>query len=132
MIEHRDSTANIEPRQLTEFFQDWLSLLSSEKHLEMLNKSDIVILAFDTEANRVVGFVTALTDFVQAAFISLLEVIPSYREQGIGTELMKRMLARLENVTAIDLTCNPELQPFYARLNMLPSVGMIIRNDRKR
>mgnify|MGYP001799435567 CR=1 FL=1 len=119
MIEHRDSTANIEPRQLTEFFQDWRSPLSSEKHLEVLNKSDIVILAFDTEANRVVGFVTALTDFVQAAFISLLEVIPSYREQGIGTELMKRMLARLENVTAIDLTCNPELQPFYARLNML-------------
>lgn len=86
----------------------------------MINKSEQQILQK--------GFVTALTDYSQAAFILLLEVIPSYRNRGIGSELMRRMLAKLENVTAIDLTCNPDLQPFYAKLGMQPSVGMIIRN----
>ncbi len=128
MIEYRDSAANIKPEQLTEFCQGWRRPLSSEKHLEVLNKSDIVILAFDIDANRVVGFVTALTDFVQAAFISLLGVVPSYRGQGIDTEMMRQMLAKLENIAAVDLTCNPELQPFYTRLNMSPSVGMVVRN----
>ena len=86
------------------------------------------MLAIDEESRRVVGFVTALTDGVQAAFIPLLEVLPEYRGRGIGSELMRRVLGLLSDLTAIDLTCRPELQPFYARFGMQPSVGAILRN----
>ena len=38
------------------------------------------------------------------------------------------MLARLEGIPAIDLMCDPELQAFYRRFGMHPSVGLIVRN----
>lgn len=75
-----------------------------------------------------VGFVTAISDGVQSAFIPLLEVLPSYRGKGIGTELMFRILKKLGRIPAIDLTCDPGLQGFYARFGMVPSVGMVIRS----
>jgi len=128
MIEYRDTTVGVTPDKLSEFCKGWRNPLSSEQHLKVLNKSDLVILAVDSDTGRVVGFITALTDYVQAAFISLLEVTPSYRKQGIGTQLMRRMLVQLEGIPAIDLTCNPDVQPFYAKLGMQPSVGMVMRN----
>lgn len=86
------------------------------------------MLAVDERSGHVVGFVTALTDGVQAVFIPLLEVLPDYRGQGVGSELMRRVLGLLSDLTAVDLTCRPELQPFYARFGMQPSVGAVLRN----
>ena len=40
------------------------------------------------------GFVTALSDGDFAAFIPLLEVFPEYHGQGVGSELVTRLLAR--------------------------------------
>jgi ribosomal protein S18 acetylase RimI-like enzyme len=85
------------------------------------------VLAVDEHSGRVVGFVTALTDGVQAAFIPLLEVLPEHRGQGVGSELMRRVLDRLADLPAVDLTCRPEMQAFYARFEMRPSVGAVLR-----
>jgi hypothetical protein len=38
------------------------------------------------------------------------------------------MLEKLNGIPAIDLTCDAELQKFYSRFGMIPSVGMVIRN----
>lgn len=107
------------------------SPLTPQIHLKLLENSYAFVLALDPEMNRVVGFINALSDGVQAAFIPLLEVVPGYQRRGIGSELLKRMLARLEAIPNIDLTCDPELQPFYARFGMQPSHGMVIRRYKK-
>jgi len=75
----------------------------------------------------VVGFVNALTGEVQTAFIPLLEVLPAFRRRGIGSELMRQMLRTLASIPCVDLTCDPELRPFYERLGMMRSVGMVGR-----
>ena len=126
-IEYTDSPDGITPRMLHGFFVGWRSPRTAEEHLEILAGSDHVLLAIDTESRRVIGFATALTDGVQAAFIPLLEVLPEYQRDGIGTELMRRLLEKLRPIPCVDLTCDPQLQPFYARLEMTPSIGMIIR-----
>ena len=128
MIQYLDSGQTITSTMLQGFCLGWRSPLSPEKHLQVLQNSDAIFLAFDTEKQKVVGFITALTDQVQAVFIPLLEVLPDYQKQGIGSELVKRMLEKFSHLPAIDLTCNPELQSFYKRLGMKPSVGMVIRN----
>lgn len=110
------------------FFVGWWKPRTSAEHLTILRNSDYIVLAIDEGDGHVVGFVTALTDGVQAAFIPLLEVLPEYRGRGIGSELMRRVLELLSDLTAIDLTCRPELQPFYARFGMQPSVGAVLRN----
>ena len=128
MIQYADSVEGITAQMLQGFFEGWKRPHSPEGHLTILKNSDHVVLAVDPEAAKVVGFVTGLTDGVQAAFISLLEVLPAYRGNGIGSALMSKMLKKLRGIPAIDLTCDPSLQDFYARLGMVPSVGMVIRD----
>ena len=136
MIEYTDSSEGITPDMLQGFFVGWRKPHDEvaplrdrpETHLRILGNSSVVILALDPDLRRVVGFVAAITDHIQQAFIYLLEVLPSYQNQGIGTGLMRRVLDKLEGIPCVDLTCYPALQPFYARFGMQPSVGMVIRN----
>jgi ribosomal protein S18 acetylase RimI-like enzyme len=114
------------------FFQEWKKPHTPEDHLKILENSDHIVLAFDADTHRVVGFITALTDKVQSAFIPLLEVLPDYRKQGIGTALVSKMLKKLKGIPAIDLTCDAELRKFYAKFGMFPSAGMVIRNFREK
>jgi predicted N-acetyltransferase YhbS len=58
----------------------------------------------------------------------MLEVLPTHQHQGIGTELMRRMLETLREIYMIDLLCDPELQAFYSRVGMEESTGMLVRN----
>jgi ribosomal protein S18 acetylase RimI-like enzyme len=126
VIYYRDSTAGLSSDQLAGFFDGWPNPPSHETHLEILKHSDHVIIA--VEEQRVVGFVSAVTDGILSGYIPLLEVLPSHRGKGVGTELVRRMLEKLRHLYMIDLTCDPALQPFYERFGMKPFTGMIIRN----
>lgn len=127
LIAYTDALTGIEERHLQGFFVGWQQPPSPEKHLRLLRGSDRVALAIDTETGQVVGFVTALTDGVQSAFIPLLEVLPAYQGRGIGQTLMRRMLERLAHIPNIDLMCDPDVMPFYERFGMTPATGMVIR-----
>jgi ribosomal protein S18 acetylase RimI-like enzyme len=116
MVEYSESVEGVDETQLRGFFAGWSHAPTPEQHLAILRASGHVVLAFDRE--RVVGFVTAVGDGVLSAFIPLLEVQPEYRGRGIGTELMRRMLARLESLYMVDLSCDSTLEPFYRRLGL--------------
>ncbi len=126
-----DSPESIASHQLQGFFVGWPNPPAPEKHRELLEKSDVCLLAIDETTTMVVGFITAITDHVLSAYIPLLEVLPSYQEQGIGTELVRRMLEKLNSIYMVDLLCDPDLQPFYARAGMQPASGMLLRNYRQ-
>ena len=96
--------------------------------LELLKNSDEIILAIDEHTGKVAGFITALTDRTLSAYIPFLEVLPAYQGQGVGKELVRRMLERLSDLYAVDLLCDPELQSFYEGLGMRRAYGMMIRN----
>lgn len=126
MITYSESITHITPEKLAGFFIGWPNPPSPETHLRILKGSSYVVLALDGE--QVVGFITAVTDGVLTAYIPLLEVLPAYKAQGIGTQLVQRMLERLRNLYMVDLTCDSNLQPFYERFGMRPYSGMIMRN----
>jgi ribosomal protein S18 acetylase RimI-like enzyme len=128
MIIYRNTSDNLTPEQLRGFFVGWPNPPSPEAHLRILRGSAAVELAVDEASGAVVGFVTAISDGVSCAYIPHLEVLPEYQGRGIGTVLMERLIARLRHLYAIDLTCDPEVQPFYARLGMRASNGMLVRN----
>ena len=128
MIAYVYSVENITPENLQGFFVGWPNPPSPETHLKLLANSDQVVLAVDDETGNVVGFITAISDAVLCAYIPLLEVLPSYQKQGIGQELLRRMLDTLSGLYMVDLLCDPELQPFYARFGMKPGFGMMLRN----
>lgn len=127
MITYTDSLANITPQQLEGgFFVGWRNPPSPENHLRLLQGSYKVWLALDDDT--VVGFITAISDGVLTAFIPLLEVLPEYQGQHIGTELTRRMFDSLSRLYSIDLLCDVDIIPFYQRLGMQQANAMLIRN----
>ena len=128
MITYRDAINGISANQLYGFFVDWPGSPDAETHLRLLQQSGAVVIALEEETGRVVGFITAITDGVLSAYIPLLEVLSEWQGQGIGKELVRRMVERLRDLYMIDLLCDEELQPFYERLGFMRSQGMMIRN----
>ncbi len=128
MITYLDTCETVTPEKLDGFFVGWPDPPSPATHLEILRRAHEVVLAIDGETRKVVGFVTAVTDGFMSAYLPLLEVLPSYQHRGIGQELMRRMLAKFEDLYMVDLTCDPERREFYGRLGMRESTGMMIRN----
>jgi ribosomal protein S18 acetylase RimI-like enzyme len=126
VIRFTDDPGQLTAEQLHGFFVGWPASPTPEQHLAVLLGSHRVQLALAD--HRVVGFVNAISDGLLTAFIPWLEVLPEYQGQGIGTELMRRILASLGNLYSIDLTCDPELRPYYERLGLRPLHGMGIRN----
>lgn len=121
------STADISANDLHGFFVGWPNPPDPSTHLRVLEGSDEVVLAVDN-SGKVVGYITAITDGVLAAYIPHLEVLPEWQGRGIGSELVRRMLERLRDLYMIDLMCDSELQPYYERLGFRRSQGMVIRN----
>src|SRR5829696_10244782 len=101
-IRYVDSLETVEPAHLQGFFVGWRHPFPPDAHLRMLAGSDRVVLAIDAETTMVVGFIAALSDGVQGAFITLLEVLPDYQGRGIGQKLMERMLQQLSHIQTIE------------------------------
>jgi GNAT superfamily N-acetyltransferase len=126
MIQYQTLLEGIRADQLEGFFVGWPNPPTPATHLEILKRATHVVLALD--GSSVVGFVTAISDEILCAYIPLLEVLPSHQHQGIGSELMHRMLERLREIYMIDLLCDPDLQAFYLKVGMEESTGMLVRN----
>ena len=126
MITYTNSLENLQPFQLEGFFGGWLAKPSVETFLQTLHGSKYVWLALENE--QVVGFISAISDGVMFAFISLLEVLPSYKNQGIATELMRRMQETCKDLYALDTVCDDDLIPFYQRFGMIQGNAMLQRN----
>lgn len=110
------------------FFEGWPNPPTPEGHLRHLRGCEHVELALDPVTGDVVGFVSVLGDGGTVAFISLLEVLPAWRGQGIGSELMRHVMDRYRDRYAIDLVCDEEVVPFYERLGGTPGRAMLWRN----
>ena len=126
MVTYQDDLDGVTETMLDGFFEGWPSPLSAAAHLRLLAGSDFVALARDED--RVVGFVTAITDGVLSAYIPLLEVLLSHRGQGIGSTLIERLLVRLSDLYMVDVVCDDDVVPFYERLGFVKGVSMMRRN----
>jgi len=124
-INYTDDISLVTSEQLEGFFVGWKAPLTKEKHYELLKGSTHFVVALS--GTKAVGFVTALSDGVSSGFIPLLEVLPDYQKLGIGTELFRRILVKLDGIANVDLMCDIDIQAFYERFGMLKSHGMVLR-----
>ncbi len=127
-FEFDDDVASVEPAQLEGFFDGWPDPPTPATHARILRSSHAAIVAIEPDTGRVAGFVTAVSDGVLSAYIPLLEVRREHRSQGLGRELVERMLEKLRGFYMIDVSCDPELEPFYTRLGFTPARAMLRRD----
>lgn len=125
MIYKKDLT-DVTPDMLKGFFVGWPNPPSETRFYDMLVGSKYVWLAI--EDDKVVGFVNAVSDGVLSAYIPLLEVLPAYQNQGIGTALMKKMIETLNHLYMIDLACDNDKVSYYESLGFHGFNCMGLRN----
>jgi len=113
-----DNLEGITADRLGGFFVGWPKPPSPETHLRILQNSYYYILAVDNDGGDVVGFINAVGDGVLCAYIPLLEVLPEYKKRGIGSELMRRMMQKLDGLYMVDLVCNKELIGYYEKFDL--------------
>jgi len=127
IVYHTDCD-DLMPAMLQGFFVGWPEAPSAAMHLKILRNSAKVVWALDDDTSRAIGFVSALSDGVLAAYIPLLEVLPAYQGRGIGQELVRRILMELDGLYMIDLVCDPDRESFYERFGLRRMTAMCARN----
>ena len=108
-------TQPITPVDLLPLFAQagWTANRSPAAIQAMLDQTRVCLGVWDDR--RLIGFARALTDDQFRAYIEDVIVDPAYRRQGIGAEIMRRLLARLDHVEEITLNCEDHLLGFYQR-----------------
>jgi predicted N-acetyltransferase YhbS len=128
VIHYTDDLASVREDMLHGFFVGWPRRPSTGQHLAVLRGSYRSVVAIDDADDLVVGFVNMISDGVLSAFIPWLEVLPEYQGQGIGGELMRRILEGTERFYSVDLVCDAALVPYYARFGMRGASSALLRN----
>ena len=67
--------------------------------------------------DKLIGYVDSVSNCVTDAYIQDLTVNPSYQKQGIGTNLMNRIIEKLKEnkIYMISVLFDEKLLPFYKR-----------------
>src|SRR5437764_11964682 len=130
MIAYSSSLDHLARSDLSGFLAHWDFEPPAGMLFEMLSHSSEVILAREVESFVVCGYITALSDGIACAYISALEVRLEYRSRGIGSELLRQMVERL-NVFGVYLSCAPKLRPFYEAGGFTPVTSMGKRKQRR-
>ncbi len=99
-------------KKLKIFFDQAMPGKTLEQSQAIIKHSSVIIGAFENDA--LVGIGRALDDTVYA-FITDIVVRPSYRKQGIGTEIVKKLCNQLKkrNVKVIHCSTEKNLVKFY-------------------
>jgi len=126
-LTYQTTAIDLTPDQLDgDFFVGWLDPPSPATLLRILQSSDHVVVA--VRDGRVTGFVTAISDGILSAFITLLEVIPEDQDKGIGHSLINQLMDEIGDLFMVDLVCDANLSRFYAELGFATATGMSRRN----
>lgn len=92
---------------------DWSSAQKPELLLKALLAPYSLVTAWDGE--RLVGLGNAISDGHMFVYYPHLLVLPEYQGRGIGTELMRKLMARYEGFHQHMLIADGRAQDFYRK-----------------
>lgn len=115
------SVAPDDYENVRQFLSDmgWQHRVSNpEKFIEMLENTSRTVVAVD--GSRIIGFARALCDEVSNGYISMVAVADNRRGQGIGRELVRRLIKDDVGITWV-LRAGPGSSGFWKGMGFEPS-----------
>ena len=107
----------------------WQHRIPSMDHLqELVAASQRVIVAVD--GTQVVGFARAITDGLSNGYLSMVVVQESCRGQGIGTQLVERIVGDEPQVTWVLRAGREGAREFFSRMGFTASAEAMERARR--
>ncbi len=88
---------------------------------QMLDNTQLILGVWDDE--HLIGFARVVTDDIYRAWIEDVVVDEKYRQQGVGSHIIEKLLKRLEHVELIILDCEESLVSFYERYKFQAKKG---------
>jgi len=124
MIEYRD-TKEVDLDQLAELLRSggWRNDVRARVEQQVAG-SRWVVSAWD--GPRLVGFARAISDGVSNAYVSAVVVLPEYRRQGVGREMLARLVAGKNGISFV-LHTRPEVLAFYEKCGFSAAPDMMWR-----
>jgi GNAT superfamily N-acetyltransferase len=91
----------------------------------MLDHTDLIAAVTDTDTDHLLGFARVITDFTYVAVLLDVIVAEAARGNGFGAMLMNALVdhPRLAQVESLELSCQENLEAFYARWGFTARVG---------
>jgi ribosomal protein S18 acetylase RimI-like enzyme len=129
MIEYRDTAGQIDLVRLAALLDSvgWRHRTAEPERLaQMVRGSAYTVSALD--GHELVGFARAISDGAFNAYVSTVAVLPAYQRQGIGQELVRRLLKDRDHLLFV-LHAAADVHPFYLRCGFHPALDML-RRDR--
>ncbi len=116
-------TQSFTSNQLRDLFASvgWTSARYPERLRQAMANSDSVISAWDGDV--LVGLINCLSDGALTAYFHYLLVRPEYQGQGIGRDLLRRMLDRYSNCLRKVLIADKEQVGFYEKCGFTVGTG---------
>ena len=99
----------------------WFAYTNDLESLRQGFANSLLTLAAYDEQDSLIGLVRTIGDGHTIVFIQDLLVSPAHQRRGIGTSLMREILARFSHVRQIELVCDvtPDVLAFYHSLNFV-------------
>ena len=91
----------------------------------MLEQTDLIASLTDSDTDDLLGFARVITDFTFVAVLLDVIVAEASRGNGFGALLMNALVdhPRLAHVQSLELSCQENLEAFYARWGFTARVG---------
>jgi len=99
MIDYVYSSEGITADQLRGFFVGWANPPSPEVHLQLLQRSDKIVLALDTTSGVVIGFITAITDRCLRHTFRFWKYCPHISISGLEKRSRRKCWSNYESIT---------------------------------
>lgn len=116
-------TEPINPEDLQRLYQQtsWAAERSPLDIQQMLDRSPLTLGVWDDD--QLIGFARVLSDDRYRALIDDVVVASAYRRQGIASQMMERLLKRLQHIEILMLDCGAEMADFYGQFGFRPKSG---------
>jgi GNAT superfamily N-acetyltransferase len=120
----------IPPRSVRELYEHvgW-SRPGSEEDIAEVLEAGPAVGAWD--GDRLVGFVRALSDGHLAAYVEDVMVHQDYRRDGVGGQIMARLLKEIGQVANLNLFCELPVVQFYEGNGFRPTSYVLMQRSKE-